>query len=150
MIFATSLPDAKTFFAPLKLPASTTLTLVRFLVACFHGLRSATAAADAIRTEPRHRAQLVRFLARHGWSRNWNTLATLADLLLDRCRHEVGTWVFILDQTYHTTFGKHAQNTFSHGNKHKRGRQSARKQKRTPRHACHCFVFGLLISPVTG
>jgi hypothetical protein len=150
MIFANSLPDAKAFFAPLKLPLSTTRTLVRFLVACFNGLACAADAADSIRTDPRHRAQLVRFLARQGWSNNWNTLATLADLLLQQCHTEVGTWVFLLDQTYHTTFGKHVENTFSRGNKKPRRRQSQRQQKKTHRHACHCFVFGLLISPVTG
>lgn len=150
MIFANSLPDAKAFFAPLGQPASTIRTLVRFLVACFHGLGSAADAAIAIRTDPRHRAQLVRFLARQGWSHNWNTLATLADLLLRQCHAEVGTWVFLLDQTYHTTFGKHTQNTFSRANKNKRSRNSSRKQKKAHRHACHCFIFGLLISPVTG
>jgi hypothetical protein len=150
MIFADSLPDAKTFFAPLALPASSVLTLVRFLLACFDTLRSASDAACAIRTDPRHRAQLVRFLARQRWSRDWNTLAALAELLLRRCYAETGTWVFILDQTYHTTFGKHAQNTFSRGNKKKRGKKSQRKQKKAHRHACHCFVFGLLISPQTG
>jgi len=150
MIFANSLPDAKAFFATLTLPASTTLTLVRFLVASFNGLRSAAEAADAIRLDPRHRAQLVRFLARRGWSDNWNTLAALADLLLRQCAQEDGTWVFLLDQTYHTTYGRHAQNTFSRGNKRARPRQSQRRQKKAPRHACHCFVFGLLISPRTG
>jgi hypothetical protein len=150
MIFATSLPDAKTFLAPLPLPATSLQTLVRFLVACLQGLHAAADAAGAIRTDPRHRAQLVRFLARHGWSDNWQTLTTLAEQLLQRCAAEVGTWVFILDQTYHTTFGRHAQNTFSRGNKKARSRQSARRQKKAHRHACHCFVLGLLISPVTG
>jgi hypothetical protein len=150
MIFSTSLPDAKAFFAPLRLPAATLLTLVRFLVACIDGLRSAADAALAVRLEPRHRAQLVRFLARQGWARDWHCLATLADLLLRQCLAEVGTWAFLLDQTYHTTFGKHAQNTFSRGNKKARARRSRRKQKKAPRHACHCFVFGLLISPQTG
>jgi Transposase DDE domain len=150
VIFTDSLPDAKLFFAPLSLPASSVLTLVRFLVACFDGLRSAADAAAAIRTDPRHRAQVVRFLARQGWSRDWGTLAVLADLLLQQCHAEAGTWVFLLDQTYHTTFGRHAQNTFSRGNKKARSRQSARKQKQAHRHACHGFVFGLLISPVSG
>jgi hypothetical protein len=76
----TSLPDAKTFFAPLRLPAATLLPLVRFVVACFDGLRSA--AALAVRLEPRHRAHLVRFLARQGWARDWPCLATLADRVL--------------------------------------------------------------------
>jgi hypothetical protein len=150
MIFSTSLPFAKTFFAPLALPACSTQTLIRFLVACWQGLASAANAADAVRSDPRHRAQLVRFLARQGWSDNWHTLTVLAEQLLQCCYAEVGTWVFILDQTYHTTFGRHAQNTFSRGNKKTRPRQSQRRQKKTHRHACHCFVFGLLISPVTG
>jgi hypothetical protein len=150
VIFANSLPDAKAFFAPLSVPASTVVTLVRFLVACFDRLRCAADAANAIRTDPRHRAQLVRFLARQRWSRDWNTLAALAELLLQQCHGEVGTWVFLLDQTYHTTFGQQAQNTFSRANKSKRGQRSRRRQKKAPRHACHCFVFGLLISPVTG
>lgn len=150
MIFASSLPDAKDFFAPLALPATSVLTLVRFLVACFDGLRCAADAAAAVRSEPRHRAQLVRFLARQGWARDWRALDTLAELLWQACQHERGTWVFLLDQTYHTTFGKHAQNTFSRGNKKARARQSQRHQKKAHRHACHCFVFGLLISPGTG
>src|SRR4029079_15115024 len=120
MIFANSLPEAKAFFAPLALPATATLTLARFVVACLDGLRCAADAACSVRTDPRHRAQLVRFLAREGWSADWNTLAALADALLDKCRAEVGTWAFLLDTTYHTTLGKQAQNTFSRSNKKKR------------------------------
>jgi hypothetical protein len=150
MIFVNSLPDAKRFFAPLSLPASSVLTLVRFLSACLESLRCACDAAQAIRTDPRHRAQLVRFLARQNWSKDYNTLATLAQLLLQCCDTETGTWVFLLDQTYHTTFGKHAQNTFRRANHTKRAKNSHRQQKKTPPHACHCFVFGLLISPQTG
>ncbi len=150
MIFPHSLPDAKAFFSCLALPVSTTGLLVRYLVACFSTLASASDAASAIRIDPRHRAQLVRFLARQQWSRNWNTLDTLAQMLLQQCLQEVGTWVFLLDQTHHTTFGKHAENTFSRGNKKARSRKSQRQQKKVHRHACHCFVFGLLISPVTG
>lgn len=150
MIFKNSLPGGNIFFACLSLPASTLLTLTRFLVASLDGLPSASEAADSIRTEARHRAQLVRFLAREGWSRNWSTLTTLAAFLMQSCQHEVGTWVFLLDQTYHTTFGRHAQNTFSHANKTKRTPKSKRRQKKAHTHSCHCFVFGLLISPETG
>jgi hypothetical protein len=150
MIFADSLPFAKTFFQAARLPASSVALLTRFLVACCAGLHSAAQAACAIRTDPRHRAQLVRFLARLRWSHNWLTRQRLADVVLDSCRHEQGTWVFVLDQTYHTTYGRHAHNTFSRGNKNQRARASSRKQKKAARHACHCFVFGLLISPRTG
>src|SRR5919197_2118515 len=98
MIFANSLPDAKVFFAAARLPASTVGLLTRFVVACLSTLRSACQAADSIRTDPRHRAQMVRFLARQGWSKDWLTLQRLADALLEGCLHEQGDWLLVLDQ----------------------------------------------------
>jgi hypothetical protein len=150
MIFADSLPDAKAFFAAARLPASTVGLLTRFVVACLGELRSASQAADAIRTDPRRRAQLVRFLARHGWSKDWLALGRLADALLDACRQEEGDWLFILDQTTHTTSGPRAQNTYSCRNTRRRARGSRRQQKKTPPRLNHVFVFGLLVSPRTG
>ena len=150
MIFANSLPDAKAFFAAAQLPTSTVGLLTRFVVACLSTLRSASQAADAIRTDPRHRAQLVRCLARQGWSNDWRTLERLADAVLDACRYEQGDWLFILDQTSHTTLGRHAQNTYCCRNTKKRPKHSQRKQKKTPPRLNHVFVCGLLISPQTG
>jgi hypothetical protein len=150
MIFADSLPFAKTFFAAVDLPASTLGLLTRFVVACLSTLRSASQAADAVRTDPRHRAQLVRFLARQGWSRDWLTLERLAGLVLESCLHEQGDWLFILDQTTHTTLGLHAQNTYSCRNTKRRQRHSARQQKKTPPKRNHVFVCALLVSPQTG
>jgi hypothetical protein len=150
MIFSTSLPPATTFFAPLAFPAASTPTLLRFRAACFQGLTAAASAADAVRSDPRHRAQRVRFRARRGWSDHWHTRAIRAEQLL-RCGYAaVGTGVFILEPTDHTPFGQHAQNTFRRGHQKARARQSARRQQETPRHAGHCFVFGLLVAPVTG
>src|SRR3954453_17133564 len=102
MIFEDSLPFAKPFFSAARLPASTVGLLTRFVVACLSTLRSARQAADSIRIDPRHRAQLVRFLARQGWSKDWLTLERLADAVLDACLHEQGDWLFLLDQTTHT------------------------------------------------
>jgi hypothetical protein len=150
MIFANSLPDAKLFFAAAQLPASTIGLLTRLVVACLDTLSSASQAADAIRTDPRHRAQLVRFLAREGWSKDWLTLERLAGVVLDACRHEQGHWLFLLDQTTHTTVGLHAQNTYSCRNTRKRKPNSQRKQKKTPPRLNHVFVCGILISPRTG
>jgi hypothetical protein len=150
MIFANSLPDAKAFFAAARLPASTVGLLTRFVVASLNTLRSASQAADAIRTDPRHRAQLVRFLARQGWSKDWLTLERLADAVLDACLHEQGHWLFILDQTTHTTLGLHALNTYSCRNTKKRQKNSNRKQKKTPPRLNHVFVCGILVSPRTG
>ena len=81
MMFASSLPFAKPFVAALRLPHSSVLLLLRFVVACLDTLDSAAQAAEAIRLDPRDRAQLVRFLARQGWYRDWITLERLADLL---------------------------------------------------------------------
>jgi hypothetical protein len=150
MIFATSLPFAKSFFAASTLPATTVALLTRFVVACLTTLQSASQAACAIRTDPRHRAQLVRFLARRGWSRNWATLERLAGLLLEACAREQGTWLFVLDQTCRSTAGRLAANTYCPRNTKKRSRHSQRKQKKTPPLRSHLFVCGLLISPQSG
>src|SRR5262249_60209561 len=150
MIFADSLPFAKTFFAAAKLPASTVALLTRFVVACLDTLRSACQAACSVRTDPRHRAQLVRFLARQGWSKDWRALERLADAVLDACLREEGDWLFILDQTTDTAVGRRAQNTYCCRNTKKRQHNSARKQKKTPPKRTHVFICGLLISPRTG
>jgi hypothetical protein len=150
MIFLGSLPFAKPFFAAARLPESTVGLLTRFVVACLSTLRCASQAADSIRTDPRHRAQMVRFLARQGWSRDWATLERLADLVLDACWHEQGDWLLILDSTTHTTLGLSAQNTYSFRNRTRRHKNSNRKQKKSPPKLNHVFVFGLLISPQTG
>src|SRR5262249_54468140 len=104
----------------------------------------------SVRTDPRHRAQLVRFLARQGWSKDWRALERLADAVLDACLREEGDWLFILDQTTHTTVGRRAQNTYCCRNTKKRQHNSARKQKKTPPKRTHVFICGLLISPRTG
>lgn len=150
MIFADSLPFAKPFFAAADLPVSTIALLTRMLVACLHTLRCASQAADSIRIDPRHRAQIVRFLARESWAKDWTTLERLADLVLESCLREQGDWLFILDSTTHTTLGLNAQNTYSARNTKKRKTNSNRKQKKTPPKLNHLFVFGLLISPQTG
>jgi hypothetical protein len=150
MIFADSLPFAKGFFAAARLPQSTVGLLTRFVAACLSTLRSASQAADAVRSDPRHRAQIVRFLARDGWARDWSTLERLADAVLDACYHETGDWLFVLDQTTHTTSGLKAQNTYSCRNTKRRKRNSARAQKKCPPRLNHVFVCALLISPQTG
>lgn len=150
MIFADSLPFAKPFFSVLSVSTSTVLHLTRLVVACLCDCRSLADAANAIRLESRHRAQLARFLADQGFSRNWDTLDRLADLLLRQTLSEQGTWLFLLDQTCHGTEGRLAQSTCAKGNKKQRAKSSARRQKQTRRHSCHTFVFGLLISPVSG
>ena len=150
MIFRDSLPFAKAFFASALRPQSTIELLTRFVVACLQTLRSAAQAADALRLDPRHRAQLVRCLARQGWSQDWAVLERFAAVLLDACLHEKGDWLFILDQTLHSTLGRHVPNTFSCRNTSRRQKNSQRHQKKTPPKRNHVFVCALLISPQTG
>src|SRR5439155_11385920 len=76
MIFADALPKIKTFLRPANLPLSTATLLIRLLAAFLGhpGRRSASAAAQAARSQARHRAQLTRFLARCRWSKDWTVL----------------------------------------------------------------------------
>jgi hypothetical protein len=149
MIFATSLPEIKAFLRPLRLPVSSVGLLVRLLAAfvCHDDRMSASCAAGAIRAQARHRAAVVRFLARQHWSRDWATLTAVADLLLQCEVRRDGLWYFLLDQTYVGQQGQHTENTFSRANYRPRAHQSKRKQKKYARRSCHAFVCGLLLTP---
>jgi hypothetical protein len=149
VIFADSLANIKTFLRPARFSAATTGLLVR-LLAAFVGHRgrlSACCAAGAIRSQARHRAQRVRFLARCHWSKDWLTLSAVAELLLQQQARRSGTWVFILDQTYVGQQGQKTENTFSQANYRKRPQKGNRKNKKHAKRSCHGFVCGLLRSP---
>lgn len=150
MIFTASLPKIKTFLRPAQLSAATTTLLVRLILAfCQHPRRmSAEAAAKAIRSQRRHRAQIARFLARCHWSRDWVLLNDVAALLLQQEWQRGGTWLFLLDQTYCGQQGQKTENTFSCGNRKRRPSKGRRYQKRKcARRSCHGFVCGLLLTP---
>ncbi len=149
MIFADALPKIKTFLRPARLAASTCDLLIRFVAAslCHPGRMSCSQAAEAIRSQARHRAQLARFLARDRWAKDWAVLTAVANLLLTQEAKQGGTWLFLLDQTHVGQQGQHTENTFSRGNHKKRPAKSNRKQKKYARRSCHCFMCGLLLSP---
>lgn len=149
MIFPHALPKIKTFLRPARLTASTQALLIRLIAAfcCHPGRMSASCAASAIRSQGRHRAAIVRFLARCRWSHDWAVLTQVADLLLQAEARKGGTWVFILDQTHVGQQGSKTENTFSRANYRPRQRKGNRKRKKYARRSCHCFVMGLLISP---
>ena len=88
----------------------------------------------------------MRFLARDRRIRDLAVLMQLADLVLAYEHRHQGLWLLILDQTYCTQQGVKTENTFSHGQKAKSGRDQ-RRRKKLPRRRCHCFVMGLLITP---
>src|SRR5438309_2363188 len=102
MIMDDALPGIKSFFqaTSLKPKAVSMLTCLVAAFACHIGRMSAAQAATAIRSQARHRAAMVRFLAQRKWSSDWSVLTELAQLLLQAESRRSGTWVFILDQTY--------------------------------------------------
>ena len=126
MILANALPKIKAFLRPAKLPATTTRLVSSLIAAFLHhpGRMSASQAAAAVRSEARHRAQLVRFLARSHWSKDWLLLTSVADLLLQPEAHRPGTWVFIVDQTDCGQSGQKTENTFSRANYRPRAKKS--------------------------
>lgn len=149
MIFADALPGIKTFLRPARLAASSCALLVRLVAAFLHhpeGM-SAACAAEAIRAQARHRAQLARFLARCHWSRDWAVLSACAELLLQAEAQRQGTWLFLLDQTYCGQQGQQTENTFSRANYRPRQKKGNRKHKQRARRSCHGFVVGLLLTP---
>jgi hypothetical protein len=149
VILTDALPQIKTFLRPAHLSASTQALLVRLIAAfcCHPGRMSASCAAQAIRARARHRAQVVRFLARCHWSKDWAVLTAVADLLLRAEARRQGTWLFLLDQTYVGQQGQKTENTFSRANYRPRRKQSNRKQKKYAKRSCHGFVMGLLLTP---
>lgn len=149
MIMDDALPGIKSFFKATTLKPNAVGMLIR-LVAAFTGhlgRMSAAQAAGSIRTQARHRAALVRFLAQVRWSRDWLVLSQVADLLLQAESRRQGTWVFIVDQTYCGQQGQQTENTFSRANYRPRAKKSQRRQKKYAQRSCHAFVLGLLLTP---
>jgi len=150
MIMQDALPGIKRFLAPLK--ASTRLTgfLIRMMTAfiCHVGRMSASQAAGAVSSQARHRAAVIRFLAKLGVTGDWEALRRQADVLIAMEQNTAGTWVFILDQTLCGQQGTKTENTYSTGNRKRRPSKVRRYQKyKYARKSCHCFVMGLLITP---
>jgi len=148
MILPESLPGFKSFCR--SVAALTPVALVARLVAGFveHvGRMSASAAAGSIRTQACHRANIVRYLARLGASRDWRVLEALAEQLLEMETRRAGRWLLIVDQTYNGQSGAKTENTFSRANYRPRAKHSARRQKKGAKRSCQGFVMGLLITP---
>lgn len=150
MILQDALPGIKRFLKSVVLKEYDRGLLVS-LIAAFvtHiGRMSASQAAGAIRSQARHRATVVRFLARLGWSDDWEVLRQLADQVLEAEERRHGVWLFIVDQTLCGHQGDKTANTFSTGNRQRRPRKGRRYSKyKYARKRCHCFVMGLLLTP---
>jgi hypothetical protein len=147
LIMQDAVPLIKTFLKPVGLSGPAHALLIRCLVAfLMHlGKMSASQAAGSIRTDGRHRAQICRFLGRAYW-RRVDVLGPLRNSVLELEAKE-GTFFFLVDQTVCSFQGQCVENTYNTRNTKRRPTKSQRKQKKTARRSCHCFVMGLLITP---
>ena len=148
MMMHEALPGIKRFFKPVRLKERVLELAIRCVAAfILHwGRMSAVQAAGCVSTQPRHRAQICRFLDRKYW-RKLQLLAVLQGQMLV-LESKKGRFVFILDQTLCSQQGDKTENTYSTGNRQRRPRKGQRYSKyKHTRKRCHCFVKGLLLTP---
>ena len=148
MMMQEALPGIKRFLKPAGLRERMMGLTIRCLAAFMlrSGRMSAVQAAMSVGTEPRHRAQICRFLARNYW-RKLPLLSRAQGQLLSM-ESKKGRFVFILDQTLSSQQGDKTENTYSTGNRQRRPRKGRRYNKyKHRRKRCHCFVNGLLLTP---
>ncbi|MCH8921857.1 MAG: transposase [Planctomycetes bacterium] len=113
---------------------------------CHRGRMSCSQAAGSIASEPVHRGQVTRFLARPRWQQH-DFNAPLRNALL-QMESGQGEFIFIIDATLTSQSGRKTQNTHSTGNRKRRPKKGRRyNNKKVNRKKCHSFTFGLLITP---
>jgi hypothetical protein len=148
MMMHDALPGIKRFLGPLSLKQRVLGLVIRCMGAfILHwGRMSAVQASMSVHSEPRHRAQICRFLGRKYW-RKLQMMSVLQGQVL-QCESDKGRFVFIMDQTLVSQQGDKTENTYSTGNRQRRPRKGRRYSKyKYARKRCHCFVKGLLITP---
>jgi hypothetical protein len=148
LIMQNALPGINKFLQPVAMNSKARELVISCIIAfLMHlGKMSATQAAGAVRSQGRHRAQICRFLGRKYWKR-LNLLGPLQHDLLEFETNKKGLFLFIVDQTICSVQAESAENSYHPRNTQKRTRKSNRKQKKSPKRSCHCFVMGLLITP---
>ena len=126
----------------------TTMAMRIVLAFVFHrGRMSCSFAAGTITSEPVHRSQVTRFLARSRWKKT-GINDPLRKRLFEMEKRK-GVFIIVVDGTLVGQAGKLTENTYSTGNKSKRPRKKGsryNKNKNAPR-SCHQFVFCVLITP---
>jgi hypothetical protein len=148
MIVQDALPGIKSFLKPTKLNVRSLALVIRCVAAfCLHvGRMSAVQAATTVRSQPRHRAQICRFLGRKGLLKR--QLASVLQTQVLAMESKSGRFVYLTDQTLCSQQGNTTENTYSTGNRKRRPRQGVRYSKyKHVRKQCHCFVMGLLVTP---
>jgi Transposase DDE domain len=148
MIMQEALPAIKRFLKPVGLTERALALTIRCVAAfCLHcGRMSAVQAAQAVQSEPRHRAQICRFFGRRSLRRLRMVSALQGQVLAWEAKK--GRFVYLTDQTLCSQQGEKTQNTYSTGNRQRRPRKGRRYNKyKHARKRCHCFVMGLLLTP---
>lgn len=147
-MIADSVPKLNRFLRPLGLKTAAQEMVMRVMIAFMlhYGRMSCSQAAGTLQSQPRHRAQVSRFLARPRWrARDIN--GQLRESLL-QMETEPGPFIFIVDATLCSQQGKKTQNTHSTGNRKRRPKKGRRYGKnKHNRKNCHSFTGGLLITP---
>src|SRR5271165_6369979 len=149
VIMQDALPGLKRFLKPVGLKERMLGLVIRCIVAfaAHLGRMGAARAATAVRSEPRHRAQVCRFLGRK-LLRRLSLAAVLRGQVPLLENRQAEPFFFLLDQTLVGQQGGKTENTFSTGNRKRRPRKGRRYSKyQYARKSCHCFVKGLLITP---
>jgi hypothetical protein len=148
IIMQQSARSLKRFFASSCLNDFARLMVTRMVLAFIlhRGRMSCSSAAGVIASEPIHRGQLTRFLARPRWQKDdFNSFGRAALLQMETGK---GKFVFIVDATLFSQAGKKTQNTYSTGNRKRRSKKTRRyNKKKVHRKNVHSFTFGLLITP---
>ena len=125
-----------------------TMVLRMVLTFIMHrGRMSCSAAAGSIASEPIHRGELTRFMARPRWQKH-DFNEPLMRMLLAKEKKR-GKFIFIIDATMVTQAGKKTQNSYSTGNRIRRKIKKGYRynKKKVVFKKVHCFTFGLLITP---
>lgn len=147
-IMEDSLPNIKSYFKGIEVTESVRMMLVRFMISMIvrQGRNSAMHASSVLADQPLHRAQPARFLDRVRW-RAMNVLGQLVMKLLEN-ESWSGEYILILDSTLVGHQGSTMENTYSTGNRKRRSAKNRRYKKyKYAKKSCHCFVFGLLLTP---
>ena len=122
--------------------------LFRMVVAFLmrRGRMSCSQAAGSVASDPIHRGELTRFLARPRWQKHDFNGPLRAALLARESRR--GKFLFLIDATLVSQAGKKTENTYSTGNRSRRPVKNRRyNKKKVVFKTCHSFTFGLLITP---
>lgn len=148
IIVSETASSLKGFLAETWLNQLARTMLLRLVLAFImhRGRMSCSAAAGSIASEPIHRGELTRFMARPRWQKHDFNNPLVKLLVAKETKH--GKWLFLIDATLISQAGKKTQNTYSTGN---RGRNPAKNRrynkKKVVYKKVHNFTFGLLISP---